>query len=228
MRAATLTISVIFFFLASCSGDLHSVRNADRPGPQFHVGENASVYFNYRGKEGQMMIFDVKIKNTGDQTLFIDPGKIQYSASFKSKALYTVSPTDPHPLSEYDVGLRLRSRIRSHDTFKLLIGALSAGIQAYSRTSWAEGILPGLAANREIITTSATFAEDFATDALEAKNERLEEDIEYIPNEILQKTMIHPGNTLQGKVFFDAIPRMKYYEFQVPVASETFTFQFRK
>ena len=89
MRA---TLFIILVFLASCAGGLHPVTKTQQPEIQSYKTDNATVFFNYLGKEGQMMIFDVEIKNTSDETIHVDPGKIRYKASFKPSAIYTVSP----------------------------------------------------------------------------------------------------------------------------------------
>ena len=190
--------------------------------------EESVVIFNYLGDEGSMMVFDVEIRNTSLDPIHIDPAHIHYAGYEKSNSLYSIAPLDPNPLTAYDVGLRLRSKIRSRETLKVLVSALSSGLQALGGTPWLEGALPALAANRSILTTGVSFAEDFAVGAIDSKNEQLEGDIAYVPAEILEASMIHPGHRLQGKLFFDVIPRMRYYDIELIVGRDQYVFQFRK
>lgn len=220
MRSGWLLLFIVF---AACSSRMHPVDLAQVP-----VQDDVTVHFRYLGNEGKMMIFDVEVKNGTDEIVYMDPERITYQGSYRASAPYAVSPRDPHPLSEYDVSLRLRSKIRSKDMFKLLIGAAAAGLEAYGGMPWAEALVPGIGSNRELITATTTFATTVANSAIDNKKEQLEEDMNYIPSEMLSKHALKPGETLQRKVFFEQIPRMKFYEFSVPVEDKTFDFSFTK
>jgi hypothetical protein len=223
MRILPLFLLII---VCSCSNHLQPVSYTNAS--QRNENSNCGVQFTWMANEGDLMIFDLQVKNTSDEILFIDPEQFYYKTSFDHPAKYTITPTDPYALTEYDVSHRLKAKIRSKGMFKVLVGMVSAGLNAYSGLSIGEGLLPGLLSNQQLMTATTVFAGEVATSALDHKQEMLEEDLEYVPDEIAKKTSIRPGHSFQGKVFFDAIPKMQYYEFILPIEGNNFVYTFTK
>ncbi len=221
-------IPFIVIIFVACTSNLHPVSQNDGiVSVTNERSDNCIVYFKWLGNEGKVMVFDVQIKNTSTENIYVDPAHFSYAASTRFPALYTITPLYPHPLTEVDVSRGIRAKIRSKDTFKFLIGALTAGLQAYNGLLFTEGIFGSVLAS-DLLTTTASFAGEIGTSALDSSQERLKDDLKYVPSEILKRTRIYPGESVQGKVFFELIPRMKYYEFKILIEGDLFTFSFHK
>lgn len=225
MKTMKLTPLIVGIFFIACTGNLHPVSQNSFEAINYGKTENCSVSFNWLGKEGNALVFDIRIKNTSTETVYVDPDRFSYSASTRYPALYMVTPIDPQPLTEFDVSRGFRAKIRAKDTFKFLIGAVTAGLQAYNGFIFREGMLSNSIAS-DLATTTVSFAGEIGISALDKEQERLKEDLKYVPEEILKKTKIFPGESVQAKVFFEHIPNMKYYEFHIPVEGDMLTFSF--
>ena len=225
MRTLPLFFLIILF---SCSNHLRPVYDSGQQMSANYTSEDCTVYFKWLDNEGDLLIFDLEVRNTSNEILYIDPDQFYYKTSFKHPAKYTITPSDPNALTEYDVSLRLKSKIRTKGMFKVFVGMVTAGINAYNGLSLGEGLLPGIFSNNDLMITTVTFAGEIATSALDHKKEMLEEDLEYVPTEIFKKTSILPGHVYQGKVFFDAIPKMQYYEIILPIEGRNFVYTFTK
>ena len=106
----------IVIILVACTSNLHPVSQNDVVDSVSNErSENCIVYFKWLGNEGNVMVFDIQIKNTSIENIYVDPDNFSYAASTRYPSLYTITPLDPHPLTEIDVSRGIRAKIRSKD-----------------------------------------------------------------------------------------------------------------
>ena len=80
---------------------------------------------------------------------------------------------------------------------------------------------------RDVGVAASLTAIDIAGDALTEKQIKSDEDLYYLPDEVLQIGPIDEGESLRGKVYLHQNYKQKYYRLMVPVEDLLFVFDFR-
>jgi hypothetical protein len=187
-------------------------------------------------------VFDVEIKNETDYRIRFNPETIYYmgsNAPYPSESQeevrldFETKLKKYHALSEEEVVRHLEQRIKREKRTHLITGILSAGLIAFDAAMSAEAMNSEVTSkliSQEAIRSAFTFGGLAAMDVVRGQSAMTaaaaREDLYFLPEELLEESVILPGETYRGKVFFPAC-HDRFIRMLVPVETNDFALDFR-
>lgn len=199
------------------------------------VAENIEV-------NDRQIVFDVEVKNETDHRLRFDPEEAYYLASNSPFQLdyqdgYNSgieSKLKKHfAFSEKEVARYYENKVKSQKRTNLITGILSAGLLVFDVAMASKGVSAEASSKffsqeaiRSMVTVGGLAAMDVVREQSAITAMQANEDLHFLPGEILEEGVIMPGQVFRGKVFFP-ITRNDYIRVMMPVESKEFVLDFR-
>jgi hypothetical protein len=191
----------------------------------------------------QHLVFDVEIRNEGDQPIQIDPGKMYFLGSdipFPPETLdqsgtrFESGLKKNQSLSEEEVGRQFKQKIKASRRTGILLGLLSAGLVIYDAAKdtkdlnspeWTRKKARN-AALRDAVTMASLTAMEVVQQQSAMTEEKKGADLYYLPEEILRSQVLAPGEFCRGKVFFPGT-RARFIKLILPIDYTEYAFDYR-
>ena len=193
--------------------------------------------------EDQHLVFDIEIKNETNHRLRFDPADIFYMGSN-----IPYPPANDHALtskfeselvkskafSEKDVAAYFKKKAKKQRTAGLIAGILSASLvvidatldaKDFSSKEWSSKKLKN-SNTRDVITFASVAALGIVQEQTAMSASMSQEELHYLPDEILNATEIQPGQSYRGKAYLP-LTKDKYIRLIIPLGSNDFSFNFR-
>jgi len=214
--------------------------DTDNLEPYSEISSNGvTVYAESFEVNKDLLIFDVEVKNESGRILSIDPemifiefSELQFpdqereSDPILNISNYTISPD---LIREY-----YEMKLRKNRSTITLLSILEAGLIVYDVIKDGQDYHSEPTRNRvnksiarDIGITASLTAIDIGVDVLGEKQFQTDEDLYYLPEEILLSSSLYPGESARGKIYFRQYHKHKYYHLTVPVEGQFFEFDFR-
>lgn len=214
--------------------------HSDNSEPYSEISSNGvTIYAESFEVKKDLLIFDVEVKNESGRILNIDPEIIFFQFSEDqfpdqeraSDPILNISnyANSPDLIREY-----YEMKVRKNRSTKTLLSILEVGLIVYDVIKDGHDYHSEPTRNRvnksiarDIGITASLTAIDIGVDALEEKQFKTDEDLYYLPEEILLSGPLDPGESARGKVYFRQYHKHKYYHLTIPVEDQFFEFDFR-
>jgi len=243
------TLLILFFLIWICSSCAQVLVPAwfdpeDQPFKSSRMEyEGLTLVTENLENNDQHLVFDVEIRNEGDQPVYIDPADFYYLESEEPFPPETLYQPDSHfesglkkkqALSEAEVGRQFEEEIKGKRRTGLILGILSAGLVIYdvamdakdfNSGEWSAG-KANRAMVRDVVTMASLTAMDVAQQQSAITFEKKGADLYYLPEEILHSQVLDPGEFSRGKVFLPGT-RDKFIKLVIPIADTEYAFDYR-
>lgn len=189
------------------------------------------------------LVFDVEIRNETNYRLRFNPEGIYYlgsnapyppnnepaaGAKFESKLVKN------YIFSEKEVANYFKKKAKKKRSAALIAGIISASLVVLDvaldakdmKTKEWTSKKANNANTRHLITFAGLAAMDIVQEQTAMSAVLNEEEMRYLPNEILRATEIEPGQFYRGKAFLP-LTKDKYIRLIIPVGNNDFSFDFR-
>jgi hypothetical protein len=215
-----------------------SAPDNSKPYSEIH-SDGVTVYAESFEVKKDLLIFDVEVINESGRILHIDPEIIFFQFSkdqfpdqeIEYDPILNISnyAKSPDLIREY-----YEMKVRKNRSTKTLLAILETGLIVYDvikdgQDYHSEPTLSRVNRSiaRDIGITASLTAIDIGADALEEKQFQTDEDLYYLPEEILLPGPLNPGESTRGKVYFRQYHKHKHYHLTIPVEDQFFEFDFR-
>lgn len=239
-------VIILLVFLGSCNHILvptwYNTKDHQLPTEKVE-NEWVSIYVENLESKKDLLIFDVEVINRSRHPLHFNPSEIYYYASstplpeledlgsqWEERTTYTkYKSINPEEVNHY-----YKKKIQGKKVASGLLMLANVGMAAYGAAGGFGGFgridnsVSGSAqAWKEAGLIAGMFGADIARTEVEESKQRLQEDLEYLPDEMLTETWIPAEKTIRGKVYFEKNQSFRYYRFLIPIEDETFVYDFK-
>ena len=252
MKVYLIPLILISLVSISCSSSrlVPFDYSAERPGETLaHVNDGeAELFLEHIPSEGDQMVFDLEVFNDSHEPFELDPHAIvlyraQQPFPAVKDGLSVFSQSRMHSghggtqaAPQEEVNNFFRKRIRSQraaQTALLVIGvalAVNDAIQDskdWNQEFWTHADVQR-AATRDAVTFGGLVAADLISQTIEAEKIRTIEDLQFLPDEYLSKTIIYTKASARGRLYFQNEKGYSHYRIIVPLEGKEYIFEFRQ
>lgn len=197
--------------------------------------ERLEVYAENLEVNDRHIVFDVTIVNRNEEPVYVDPEAMRLMVWGMPYAAEPSAVNQYNGLSAGQLRRELEQKVRAANTAGFLAGLLSVGLVALDIAGdagaaqvpeWTSAVIRQNR-NRDLAVMAGLAGLGVAGELSQAAAFRAGQDLEFLDREYLHPGLVHPGQSLRGKVFFRS-GECRGYRLILPLDGHEFVFEFRK